>query len=399
MASGYWLFLEPYVYVSILKEEALLYNTLDGYILHSKNKKIVSLIEELYAIENIGVISIKLGESDTVDSFILELREHFMGDAIPAISSVKPIQLMPHFRIDNDKMSNSFNINILSSLMEITFMANNSCSKKCKYCNLYHNQFDACTKYKTDNNLLEILDIKVFFDIIMPYFDYLYKINIIITNTDNYITLNFLENLPNKVKEKCTIIINYKNYIHLSESFISLFHKNLEVQITDLKLLKTRQKNNNGIFLNYIIQSEDDLLYLSKNKIINTSNITLFHNGDNTSFCHEQLKFNIKDLQMNVVKMQQIHQNKAINSFFYGKLYLYIDGSIRLHPNTTIIGNILKESMLTIISKIVNDKNNLWFLTRDKKKYCNNCIFKYLCPPVTPIELELGDHIFCDINN
>ena len=36
----YWLFLEPYVYISILEEEALLYNTLDGAILHFYDKDI-----------------------------------------------------------------------------------------------------------------------------------------------------------------------------------------------------------------------------------------------------------------------------------------------------------------------------------------------------------------------
>ena len=47
MEMDYWLFLEPYVYISILEEEALLYNTLDGAILHFYDKDIINLIKEL----------------------------------------------------------------------------------------------------------------------------------------------------------------------------------------------------------------------------------------------------------------------------------------------------------------------------------------------------------------
>lgn len=397
MKKRYWIFLEPYVYVSILEKEILLYNTLDGKMIHSKDKNIVNLIKDLYTIENLGVIPVELGKTNIIDSFIFDIRKHFMGDIIPITNPIKPIQLMPHLRIDNkNNKLDSFNVdNILSSLIEITFFANN----KCKYCDLYHKQFDTCTKYKINDKTSDRVNIEILFDILRPCFGYLSKINIIISDPYDYSILFFLINLPNQVRKKCNIIINYKNFIYLDNSFISVFYKNLEVHITNFESIGSKQKFDKDISLNYIIQKERDLIYLAKKEIHNPHNITLFHNKDNTHFFHEQIKFGTKDLQENVMKMQQIHRNKILNTFFYGKIYVYLDGSIRLHPSTNVIGNILTESMLSITSNIINDKNNLWFLTRDKKTSCRNCIFKYICPPIAPVELELFDQKLCKINN
>ena len=83
MEMDYWLFLEPYVYISILEEEALLYNTLDGAILHFYDKDIINLIKELNILDNLGVIPIKFTANDKISSFVDDLRNLFMGDVVP----------------------------------------------------------------------------------------------------------------------------------------------------------------------------------------------------------------------------------------------------------------------------------------------------------------------------
>lgn len=116
-------FLEPYVYISILEEEALLYNTLDGAILHFYDKDIINLIKELNILDNLGVIPIKFTANDKISSFVDDLRNLFMGDVVPIKKmSTKPVQLMPHLRVDiSNPNFNHFAKNILSSLTEITF--------------------------------------------------------------------------------------------------------------------------------------------------------------------------------------------------------------------------------------------------------------------------------------
>lgn len=398
MEMDYWLFLEPYVYISILKEEALLYNTLDGAILHFYDKDIINLIKELNILDNLGVIPIKFTANDKISSFVDDLRNLFMGDVVPIKKmSTKPVQLMPHLRVDiSNPNFNHFAKNILSSLTEITFFTNTSCTNDCRDCREYHKQFDACTKDSIITSP-DSLNIKSFINSVSSCIDYLYKINIIISNPNDHFTFNYLNSMPNHIKEKCHIIVNYKNYIYLPDVFISNFGHNIEVLITDYNLvnMKIIMKNKNSF--NWIVQDEKDLKYLTKNKFINMFDITLFYNKKNIKFFQNQASFSIKDIQSDPVNMRHIHQNASINSIFYGKLCVYLDGTVRLNTTEPIIGNILKEPLLSIVSRIINNTDNLWFLTRNKKEPCCNCIYKYLCPPISSSELILKDYIFCNI--
>ena len=173
MEMDYWLFLEPYVYISILEEEALLYNTLDGAILHFYDKDIINLIKELNILDNLGVIPIKFTANDKISSFVDDLRNLFMGDVVPIKKmSTKPVQLMPHLRVDiSNPNFNHFAKNILSSLTEITFFTNTSCTNDCRDCREYHKQFDACTKDSIITSP-DSLNIKSFINSVSSCIDY-----------------------------------------------------------------------------------------------------------------------------------------------------------------------------------------------------------------------------------
>lgn len=126
--TNYWFFIEPYVYISVTNENALLYNTLDRSSIESNRIEIIELLREILQEENCGVVLLnnKRYKGETVNSFILELKKKYMGDIIDtSLSKEKPIQLLPFFNFPNKheiykKHNFSPLKNILDNLSEIT---------------------------------------------------------------------------------------------------------------------------------------------------------------------------------------------------------------------------------------------------------------------------------------
>ena len=94
----YWLMIEPYVYINIAEEGLLLYNTLDGVAIESKESEIMALVRELLCEENVGVIGLEASTLNRPDVqiFVREMREKYMGDVIDQnLLKVKPVQVLP----------------------------------------------------------------------------------------------------------------------------------------------------------------------------------------------------------------------------------------------------------------------------------------------------------------
>lgn len=58
-STNYWLTIEPYVYINMVKNHALLYNTLDGKTIESDNIEVIKLLHEILQEENCGVTLLK----------------------------------------------------------------------------------------------------------------------------------------------------------------------------------------------------------------------------------------------------------------------------------------------------------------------------------------------------
>ena len=56
MNNEYWLYIEPYVYLEIKSESALLYNTLDHEFIIYDDPTIISLLKDLLSESSNGVI-------------------------------------------------------------------------------------------------------------------------------------------------------------------------------------------------------------------------------------------------------------------------------------------------------------------------------------------------------
>ena len=128
----YWFTIEPYVFVGITNECAVLYNTLDGVTLESDEIEVIKLLKETLNEGNCGVALLtneryKLKE---VKDFISEFREKYMGDAIEiSLSKGKPVQLLPFYNFSGKheiykKHNFSLSKNELANLSKISIHIN-----------------------------------------------------------------------------------------------------------------------------------------------------------------------------------------------------------------------------------------------------------------------------------
>ena len=127
ITTDYWFTIEPYVFISIVNNSLLLYNTLDGKTIESDKADVIELLGEILKKENCGVALLKkeVYKHDDINAFVSELREKFMGDVIDvSLSKGKPVQLLPFFNLSSKhelykKMNFSPRKNILENLSEI----------------------------------------------------------------------------------------------------------------------------------------------------------------------------------------------------------------------------------------------------------------------------------------
>lgn len=389
----YWLFLEPYVYLSILENEVLLFNTLDGNILRFQEPLIVMLMKELEDVNNMGVVPVRYKGNALIRSLVSDLRNTFMGDIVSIDTSIrKPIQLRPHLRIDAQKFK-EYSVDTFP-LREVTFFANSVCNQTCPYCDSYIDQFDCCCKYEIGSG--KTLCIRNIFDILYPFFETLYRINIVLYNIDDRQVLDYMNGLPVSVKKKCRLIINYKNINSRHINELKELEPLLEILLIDFSDLDMECLPLEYISaFKWIVQSNRDVEFLIQHNLMDSSDTVLFYNGSNLDFVKEQVSYTLDDLRANPTSMRRIHQNISINSIFFGKILIYKDGMVRLNAKTPVVGNLFEKSLPAIIKRVIEDQENVWFFTRDKKKVCSNCVFRYICPPISELELQLDNTTYC----
>jgi len=104
-STQFWLYIEPYVYISCIDGKSLFYNTIDGSRCESDKPEIFELAKKLNDVNELYVISISSKElhSEPIHSFFLQLKKHYMADVIDvAFSEIKPVQIIPRYKIVHD---------------------------------------------------------------------------------------------------------------------------------------------------------------------------------------------------------------------------------------------------------------------------------------------------------
>lgn len=372
----YWFTFEPYIYISLKKEKALVYNTLDNEYLIVTDKDALSFLGRITKDENFGVIKVlpEDWEKEAINKLITKSRDLFFGDLYDcSLSSRKPIQFNPKLSLQEE-------------VDHIKKLDPNHVGTK-MYSYLYQITIELGSLKKTElDNLISI----VFKQLVNSYIRRL----IIIPSTSEHI-----EYILAKLKEY-EQLEQYVN-LFLVPELLLFVPKDIVLPIT-LVLDNAEHTEINNTKISYLIKvqsaSELELFseWIDKNQIENYK-IKPIYNGDNLDFFKEHVFINKEDILSKPISMQGIMRNQVLNVNDFGKLRIDAEGNVfscKLFPP---IGNIYTNTLRQLVHKEMVE-GKAWLRTRTNVPCCD-CMFQWLCPSLGDNETLIGKDNLCNIKD
>lgn len=119
------------------------------------------------------------------------------------------------------------------------------------------------------------------------------------------------------------------------------------------------------------------------------------YNGTNLTFFKENVFLTKEDVLRTKLKKRQIFARQAMNVKDFGGLSVFPDGMVYANVNNPALGRI-EDGLLKLIRQEFENGES-WFKTREKVGPCKDCVFKYLCPPVSNYEYVMGRYNLCHL--
>lgn len=377
--TNYWFKIEPYVHISIVNSNVLLYNTFDGSFIESKDIEIVKLLKETLLKENCGVVLLTAERYnlDNIRKFIMELRAKYMGDIIDIeLSKSKPVQIMPFTSLVNTQ-------------------------------ELFKKQ-----NFPTGKKILEYLsEISIYVD----YNTNIMDLNSFLKSLPNISTVNIIGNLKDVANYKELLLVldqfpslkkitcNYSNVISLQPEFVNNFSYsiliNYPIDISKWNYSR-RLLLNQSIPFECIFEVTSMDNYSQINKFIEEFGIEkhqlkLVYTGDNIDFFKENVFLTKDDILSTPLSISDFFINQSMNIFDFGKIAIMSNGDIYANVNYPILGNIHTHSIYEIISKELEEGRS-WLRIRNQAP-CNTCLYQWFCPSPSNYEIAIGRPNLCHV--
>lgn len=377
--TNYWFKIEPYVHISIVNSNVLLYNTFDGSFIESKDIEIVKLLKETLLKENCGVVLLTAERYnlDNIRKFIMELRAKYMGDIIDIeLSKSKPVQIMPFTSLVNTQ-------------------------------ELFKKQ-----NFPTGKKILEYLsEISIYVD----YNTNIMDLNSFLKSLPNISTVNIIGNLKDVANYKEPLLVldqfpslkkitcNYSNVISLQPEFVNNFSYsiliNYPIDISKWNYSR-RLLLNQSIPFECIFEVTSMDNYSQINKFIEEFGIEKHqlkpvYTGDNIDFFKENVFLTKDDILSTPLSISDFFINQSMNIFDFGKIAIMSNGDIYANVNYPILGNIHTHSIYEIISKELEEGRS-WLRIRNQAP-CNTCLYQWFCPSPSNYEIAIGRPNLCHV--
>lgn len=377
--TNYWFKIGPYVHISIVNSNVLLYNTFDGSFIESKDFEIVKLLKETLLKENCGVVLLTAERYnlDNIRKFIMELRAKYMGDIIDIeLSKSKPVQIMPFTSLVNTQ-------------------------------ELFKKQ-----NFPTGKKILEYLsEISIYVD----YNTNIMDLNSFLKSLPNISTVNIIGNLKDVANYKELLLVldqfpslkkitcNYSNVISLQPEFVNNFSYsiliNYPIDISKWNYSR-RLLLNQSIPFECIFEVTSMDNYSQINKFIEEFGIEKHqlkpvYTGDNIDFFKENVFLTKDDILSTPLSISDFFINQSMNIFDFGKIAIMSNGDIYANVNYPILGNIHTHSIYEIISKELEEGRS-WLRIRNQAP-CNTCLYQWFCPSPSNYEIAIGRPNLCHV--
>jgi len=378
-AIDYWFTIEPYVFVGLTNQCALLYNTLDGVTIESDKEEVIELLQEIRKVENCGVVLLtnEQYKQKDINNFIRELREKFMGDIIDvALSKGKPVQLLPYYNFPNKfelyKKHNFSSLkNALENLSEISIYVDDT------------------------TNLTKLIP---FLQSIPggPTFNIVGNLEDVQNYSD---LLSFFDQHPSPKNMLCS----YQNVIVLQPTFENNFSYRISVHFPIDMQLWNRSREilfNQTLPFEYIfdVASNEDCL-LAEQFVeqfeIEKYRLNPVYTGDNIRFFEKNVFLTKEDILSTPMTIKDFFTRQAMNIYDFGKINIMPNGDAYANLNHPELGNIEKDNIYEIVQKEI-DEGQSWFRIRNEAP-CNDCVYQWLCPPPSNYEIAIGRPNLCHV--
>ncbi len=417
----FWIYLHPYVYVSVKFSHAILYNTLNGFLLdYRNNPEMIRLLKKLNSDRNLYVI--KIGEGSLTPGilqFIRKVRDSFSGDIMPvSYGETKPINFKPIPGVQygyDDLISNGRgkrNLLARDSIRDyldvLAVYINNECNQRCTFCSFVFRQCDHChsSNGKREELSLDIIkrlmdevksgnvsNLKILGGDIFRYSQFPALVRLLDKSglqKEYYIQgLNLKSNIS-----KLKLLSGEKNLLNILEhspfNFCELSGiieecKGYGVKVKVMCLIETgRDLETIADFLERFPLYENDI-----------SLIPIF-NGANIDFFENYVYLTRESIVDAKSTLKEIFSRSLINTNNFRRLSISCDGSVFSNMNLQKIGNINTTDIYSIVETELNYGSG-WRKLRKNVVPCNRCPYNALCPSISNYEFVLKRYNLCQI--
>ncbi len=420
VGKKFWLFIHPYVYISVKKKHAILYNALNGFFLEYRDDPcMLDLLKRLNSDKSLYVIGVKPDAlTPKLLDFVGKLRNSFSGDIMEARDEdKKPINFKPIPSIQKSledltttekKSKQLAKDNIQEYLNILSLFLTSKCNQNCKLCSHAFKQCMHCYSKKGTVSELPLKSIEKLLNDTRS--SNLSKLNILGGNIFNYSRLIELVRMLNDNNLKKEYFVHIKHLADHCSELELLSGGNCRVNVLihfsewfqgTTETIQKLQKIGLEINLHFLVEEEANLeeIEIFLNKVPELSehiHLVPFYNGKNIDFFKEVVFLTQESIAGAQPSMKEIFSRQTINSMCFKHLFVRWDGAVFSNMNHKKIGDIHSNSIYMIMDKELN-KGHSWTKLRKNVTPCKSCPFHALCPPIDNYEYVLKRYNLCHI--
>jgi len=394
--SNKWLVLPEYIFIDRINLNLFfVYNTVSYIGKTIIDADIIALINNLLNPANLG--SVRFCEKLQKISGITDLIEE--GFLIEQITDEKPLIFLPIMNLQRDLEKGE-----IESVLSIMGSKTRFLSGVYIYISTpFHSinkEIDIRRKAAIKQTLItelhdnfepnmSIVNIKTILDSLS--ITSVVNIDIIINLSDSanesYIDiLNLTKQYPYNIR-----IHSFADYVSLDRllyaktfnpnvEFVLYFDKHSTRSIQPIDFQKYPELQT-SVSINKFIYNESEIVHTTE-----IENIPIYSNESIPLF-QKCVFISVKDIMDSHIGMKEIMRNQKINANCFGILDILPNGDIFPHGGHKTICNVREKDFFlkSVIKEF--EENQSWRITRNKSN-CKNCIYRYLCPPISLLELS-----------
>ena len=407
MDNKYWLLLESYIYVNIKANGILLYDTHTGTNLYVEAAVAIQMVNRMYEDESLGCIELEssdLTDPETQD-FVHKVVLNRMGELQNRHTHpVKPVILLPilSLNLDVEKLKDKENVDLFLArdiskyLLDVNIVLNYSCRQQCPQCQSYCKQFFCCSKGCTSESLSQDSLVNLLRQI--SYFP-VRTINVTGGDIYHYQNLEVFNTSNKDGKKVFNFYVHYMNYQENPYIDNQNIHLIINTPVNQVKLHNvyslTKEKD---VKYHLIVEDEEQYeeLELTMTALgIEDFEVHPYYNGHNIQFFEENVYLSKEDIVAISISMREIFRNQKLNANSFGSLYILPNGDIKANLNEETIGHLGKDRIIDVINHEMM-QNTAWRKVRSSEP-CQNCVYQYVCPPLSNYERVIHRQNLCHV--